>query len=158
MDHILNNIFGNGFAIGLSGLIAAALFFCMVGIRELADDRHEGLLYVVLGLFFMAAHFYLLTNLPAYQQTGVGTVENLMKVWNWLVMIFAPALIGLFLLIGLYNFVITQVKIGLTKMFFGLSLTAFLYWLGAEWAMDIRGILTVVWTLIWFDVEFETAK
>jgi hypothetical protein len=158
MDHILNNIFGHGFLVFLSGLIAAALFFVMVGIRELSDDRKDGFLFVVLGLFFLVAHFFLLMNLPEYSETSAGSIKNLLMVWNWLVTIFAPALISLFILIGIYNFVITQVKIGLTKLFFGLSLGAFLYWLGAGWAIDIRGILTVVWTLVWFDVEFETAK
>jgi hypothetical protein len=158
MDQYLNSLFGQASIYLLSGLVAAALFFIMVGIRELADNQHEGYLYVVIGLFFMGAHFYLLTNLPAYQGTPAGSIQNLMLVWNWLVTIMAPALIALFLLIGLYNFVITQVKVGLTKLFFGISLTAFLYWLGQSWAVDLKGILTIVWTMIWFDVELETAK
>lgn len=158
MDQTLNIIFSNASAYLLSGLVAASLFFVMVGIRELSDQQHDGYLYVVIGLFFLGAHFYLLMNLPAYSNITAGSMQNLRLVWNWLATIFAPALIALFLLIGLYNFVITQVKIGLTKLFFGVSLTAFLYWLGQSWAIDVKGILTLVWTLIWFDVELETAK
>ncbi len=158
MDQTLNSIFGQASAYLLSALVAASLFFVMVGIREITDHQHEGYLYIVLGLFFLGAHFYLLWNLPAYTDARAGSMQNLMLVWNWLATVFAPALIALFLLIGLYNFVITQVKIGLTKLFFGASLTAFLYWLGQSWAIDVKGILTLVWTLIWFDVELETAK
>jgi hypothetical protein len=158
MDQYLSSFFSQASLYLLSALVAAALFFIMVGLRELADNQHEGYLYIVLGMFFMGSHFYLLLNLPAYQGTDVGTVQNLALVWHWLVTIFAPALIGLFLLLGLYNFVITKVKLGLTKIFFGLSLTTFLFWLGQSWALDVKGVLTLLWTIVWFDVELETAK
>jgi hypothetical protein len=158
MDQYLSNVFSQASTYFLSGLVAAALFFIMVGIRDLSFNHHDGYLYVVLGLFFMGCHFFLLLNLPAFQGTDAGTVQNLSLVWHWLVTIFAPALIGLFLLIGLYNFVITQVKIGLTKIFFGLSLTTFLFWLGQSWAIDVKGVLTLLWTIVWFDVEMQTAK
>ena len=158
MDQYLSSLFGQASTYLLSGLVAAALFFIMAGVRELSHDHHEGYLFVVLGLFFMGAHFFLLMNLPAFQGADAGSVQNLSLVWQWLVMIFAPALIGLFILIGLYNFVITQAKIGLTKIFFGISLTTFLYWLGQSWAIDVKGVLTLLWTIVWFDVELETAK
>lgn len=158
MDQYLSQLFQHGTVFMLSGLVAAALFFIMAGLRELSYEHHDGYLYVVLGMFFMGAHFYLLTNLPAFQGTDAGTIQNLSLVWQWLVTIFAPALIGLFLLIGIYNFIITKVKIGLTKIFFGVSLTTFLYFLGQSWAIDIKGVLTLLWTIVWFDVEMETAK
>ncbi len=156
MEATLLQIYANGSLIMLSGLVAAALFFVMVGLRELRDDQMEGLLYLILGLFFFGAHFYYLMNLP--DPTPMGAQATLDRVWGWLSVIFAPALIGLFVLIGLFNFAVTQVKLGLTKLFFGVSLVAYLYLLGAGWAIDIKGILTVVWTMIWFNVELETAN
>ena len=155
MEATLTTIYANGSLILMSGLIAAALFFVMVGLRELRDEQMEGVLYLVLGAFFFGAHFYYLMNLP--DPTPMGTQATLERVWSWLAVIFAPALIGLFLGIGLYNFVITQVKLGLTKMFFGFSLVAYLYLLGGGWAVDVKGILTVVWAMIWFNVELEAA-
>ncbi|MBK7140487.1 MAG: hypothetical protein IPH75_00230 [bacterium] len=156
MESSLNQLYANGSLIMMSGLVAAALFFVMVGIRELRDESMEGILYLVLGAFFFCAHFYYLMNLP--DPTPMGGQASLDRVWGWLSLIFAPALIGLFLLIGLYNFIVTQVKLGLTKMFFGFSLVAYLYLIGGGWAIDIKGILTVVWTMIWFNVELETAN
>ncbi len=156
MEATLNQLYANGSLIMMSGLIAAALFFVMVGVRELRDERMEGVLYLVLGLFFFGAHFYYLMNLP--DPTPMGVQASLNRVWSWLSLIFAPALIGLFLLIGFYNFLVTQVKLGLTKMFFGMSLVAYLYLLGAGWAVDIKGILTVVYSMIWFNVELEAAN
>lgn len=156
MDQALHHIFADAAFIYMSGLIAAALFFVMAGIRAHNESQYEGLLYVALGLFFFGAHFYYMLNLPS--TTAIGSAANLSLVWHWLAEIFAPAIITLFLLIGLYNFLVTQVKLGLTKIFFGLSLSAFLYWVGIGWAVDVKGILTLVWTLIWFDVELETAS
>ncbi len=156
MEATLSTIYANGSLILMSGLIAAALFFVMVGLRELRDEQMEGFLYLALGVFFFGAHFYYMLNLP--DSTPMGGQESIDRVWSWLAVIFAPALIGLFLGIGLYNFVITQVKLGLTKMFFGFSLIAYLYLLGGNWAVDVKGILTVVWTIVWFNVELEAAS
>jgi len=155
MDAYLNGLFTNASTWLLSGLVAAGLFFIMVGIRELNVQHPDGLLYAMIGAFFFGCHFYLLYNLPSQSQIIAGSSENLTAVWSWLATIFAPALIGLFLLLGLYNFIITQVKVGATKIFFGLSLPTFLYWLGSTWSMDIKGILTIIWTMIWLDVELE---
>lgn len=156
MDQTLNEIFANASIIYLSVMVAAALFFVMSGLREIRESQLEGLLYLTLGLFLFCAHFFYLMNLV--ETTTLGSARNLSLVWNWLAGVFAPALIALFLLIGLYNALVTQVKLGLTKIFFGLSLSAFLYWVGLGWAIDVKGILTVIWTLIWFDVELETAS
>ncbi len=155
MEHELTRIFTLNTSLYLSGLIAAALFFGMVGIRELQVKRLDGFLYLALSLFFFVAHFLYLFNLP--DKTPIGSSENLDMFWQWLVSVFAPALIALYLVVGIYNFILAHVKLGLVKMFFGLSLICFLYLLGQNWAVDIKGILTVLWCLVWFDVEFQTA-
>ena len=155
MDLYISHLFSSASTWMLSALVAGGLFFAMVGVRELNVRHSDGLLYIMIGAFFFGSHFYLLYGLPPENQIAAGSPENLAVVWAWLTSVFAPALIALFLIIGAYNFVITQVKVGLTKLFFGLSLPAFLYWLGATWSVDIKGILTLLWTLIWFDVELE---
>lgn len=155
MENIVSTTVASAPLLYLSATIAAALFFLMTGLRELNRTRREALLYVSLGVLFFAGHFYYLTGLPA--TTEFGSTSNLGLVWQWLTYIFAPALIALYLLIGLYNFAVTQVKLGLVKIFFGLSLSAFLYWLGQDWAVDVKGILTLIWTIIWFDIHLETA-
>ena len=155
MDQYISHLFSSGSTWMLSALVAGGLFFVMVGVRELNVKRSDGLLYVMIGAFFFGSHFFLLYGLPDQNQITAGSSENLIFVWTWLTSVFAPALIALFLLLGAYNFMVTRVKVGLTRIFFGLSLPAFLYWLGATWSVDIKGILTLLWTLIWFDVELE---
>ncbi|PWB72358.1 hypothetical protein C3F09_06675 [candidate division GN15 bacterium] len=155
MDLYISQLFSSMSTWMLSALVAGGLFFVMVGVRELNVNHSDGLLYVTIGAFFFGSHFYLLNGMLDQNQITAGSSENLVFVWNWLTSVFAPALIALFLLLGAYHFVITRVKVGLTRIFFGLSLPAFLYWLGATWSIDIKGILTLLWTLIWFDVELE---
>jgi len=155
MDQYISHLFSSGSTWMLSALVAGGLFFVMVGVRELNVKQSEGLLYVTIGAFFFGSHFFLLYGLPDPNQITAGSSENLLMVWTWLTSVFAPALIALFLLLGAYHFMVTRVKVGLTRIFFGLSLPAFLYWLGATWSVDIKGILTLLWTLIWFDVELE---
>lgn len=155
MDIYISHLF-NSFSVWiLSALIAGGLFFVMVGVRELNVKHSDGLLYIMIGAFFFGSHFFLLSGLTDQNMITAGSSENLLIVWTWLTSVFAPALIALFLIIGVYNFLLTRVKAGLTNVFFGLSLPAFLYWAGATWSVDIKGILTLVWTLIWFDVELE---
>jgi hypothetical protein len=155
MEHELILIFTRTSAIYLSGLMAAALFFAMAGIREIKLEKLDGLLYAALAAFFLAAHFYYLLNLP--DKTPLGSSENLAIFWQWIVAVLAPALIALYLVIGLVNFALAHVRTGLVKMFFGLTLVCFLYVLGQSWALDIKGIVTAVWCLVWFDVELEAA-
>jgi hypothetical protein len=155
MEHELTLIFTRTAAIYLSALIAAALFFAMVGIREVRQEKLDGILYVAIAIFFLLAHFYCLLNLP--DKTPLGSPQNLAIFWQWMVGVLAPALITLYLVIGLFNFARAHVRTGLVKMFFGLTLVCFLYMLGQSWGVDIKGIVTVVWCMLWFNVELETA-
>ena len=155
MENELTTIFAQTQAIYLSALIAGALFFGMVGLRELRDDSMEGFLYLVLSVFFLCTHFFYLSNLP--DNTQLGSEQNLTIFWSWLTQILAPALIILFVGIGIFNLTLLDFKRGAVKVFFGFSLALFLYLLGASWAADLKAILTVVWSLVWFDVEMETA-
>lgn len=155
MENELSQIFAHAQAIYLSALMAGALFFGMVGLREIRGERMEGFLYLVLSIFFFCTHFFYLMNLPV--QAQIGSSENLDLVWNWLARILAPSVIILFVGIGTFNLAILNVRQGAIKMFFGITLALFLYILGANWAVDVKAVLTVVWSLVWFDVELETA-
>ncbi len=155
MESELLTIFERGATFYLSGMIAAALFFGMAAIRDLRLEKMEGILFLALSVFFMAAHFFYLYNIP--DSTPVGSIRNLTIFWDWLSNVMAPALITLFLVLGLFSFARTNPQTGMVKLFFGLTLLFFLYRLGATWPLDVKGILTAVWCLIWFDVELETA-
>jgi hypothetical protein len=46
---------------------------------------------------------------------------------------------------------------GLVKLFFGLTLLCYLYILGANWPLDIRAVLTLVWLGFFFKTEMAIA-
>ena len=156
MEQILQKTLDTGSFAYLTGLVAASLFFAMAGIREIKKNCLEGLLYLALAVFFACAHAFLLFNAAA--GSTIGQVESRLNLWYWLVLLLAPTLIGLFVMLGLFNFVTARIKDGLTKIFFGLALLYYLYLVGFYWPMDVKGILTLIWCGLWFNVELQTAS
>jgi hypothetical protein len=138
----------------LFGSIAGALFFAMAGIRELVSRELQGIYYCVLAMFFTVIHFLYLANLPADLPTSA--LINL-SLWSWINLLVAPALIGLFILYGIFRLLSSSIRPGLVKLFFGLTLLCYLYMLGPHWPADVKGILTIVWSGAWFEVGLRTA-
>ena len=155
MDYSLTLIFCSGSYLLLTSFLAASLFFLMVGYRELKEGHLEGLLLVAFAVFFAAAHAYYLLNIPTGSPFAMSAGE--LNLWSWLTVLFAPALIALFVLVGLVNFLTNHPRLGLVKLFFGLTLLCFLYMLGPDWPQDVRGIVAGMYFLSWYNVEFAVA-
>jgi len=153
MDTGIIDIFAETSLFQLSGLIGLALFFALVGIREIRDERPEGSLFLVIAIFLTIAHAVLLNNLLS----TTGTLGSL-NSWSWLVSLLAPALIVLFLARGLFNFARYENSDGLVKLFFGLTLFCFVFMLGSNWPLDVRAILTLIWVVVLFKVELAIAN
>lgn len=156
MDKLLLSLHGNLTYYLLCGLIAAGLFFLMVAIRELKEICLEGLLYLTTSFFFIAAHFLYLFNLP--HSGELGNFLARLDFWVWVVLIFSPALIIMFIVFGLVSFALENYRGGMTKIFFGLTLLCFIFMLGTSWPFDLKACITIFFTYIWFNVEFETAR
>ena len=152
---MLENIFANTSTLLATGLIAAVLFFAMVGIRELKDNQMQGFLFIVLSLFFACIHLFYLLNVPP-DSFMAKPFANL-GFWGWLAVLFSTALIGLYLVIGLLNFIMSHFRAATLKIFFGLTLICYLYIVGSNWPVDVKGILTVIWGWFWFEIEIKTA-
>ncbi len=140
----------------LTGLLAAALFFLMVAIRDLRSDRYEGFMYFPLAMFFGAAHGFYLWYFPIDSTASMFFAD--LNVWTWLAYALAPALFILFIVLGLFSLVRINVAAAMVKIFFGLTLVCYLFMLGTDWAPDVKGIITFIYCLTWFHVEFETAS
>ncbi|KAA3634506.1 MAG: hypothetical protein DWP97_06905 [Calditrichaeota bacterium] len=134
--------------------LSASLFFFMAGIRELKQRCMEGFLYLAIALFFVAAHFVYLFQLPLESVTAYYL--HAVNFWSWIVILLAPSMIILFILFGLFAICIDQIRNGLVKIFFGMTLLCYLYMLGPEWSADIKGIIAFLYSLIWFELEIRT--
>ena len=140
----------------LVGLLAAALFSMMVAIRDLRNDRYEGLMYLPLSLFFGTAHGFYLWNLPIDSTLSILMAD--LNVWTWTGYILAPSMIALFLIMGTFCLLRSNITVAMVKIFFGLTLLCFLFMLGMDWSADVKGIITFLYCLGWFHLEFEIAS
>ncbi len=140
----------------LTGLLATALFFLMVAIRQLMDDCYDGFMYLPLAMFFGAAHGFYLWQLPI--DTTISILLADLNVWTWAAYVLAPTLVLLFVILGLFNLVRINVTAAMVKIFFGLTLVCYLFMLGTNWPADVKAIITVIYCLTWFHLEFETAQ
>ncbi len=148
MEQELIKIFTDVTLLQLMALLAGSLFFAAVDFRVYQEDQFESVLYMALSVFFLIAHiFYLFSIPPDYLHL------NLQNPWYWFVSLLAPALIFLLLSFALFGFVTTHVWEGGIKLFFGLTLFCYLFMLGSHWPIDIRGILTIVYSGIWIRLE-----
>ena len=118
------DMFTTGTILQISGLLGLGVFFVVLGVREIREDRPEGFLYLTVALFLTIAHAVLLDNLVS-ANSSLAAVDNL-TVWLWLVALFAPALVGIFLLRALFNFAVSQGRDGLVKLFFGMTLICYI--------------------------------
>ena len=156
MDQVIQQTFADISFYQLAGLLTAALFFWVLGVKALRDEQIEGLLLIVIGIFFAVAHFFALAFVPS--ENSYATILGNLDIWKWLTMLLAPSLITLFIALGLWSMVRSQARLGLVKVFFGLTLVCYLYLIGSHWPVDVRGILTSFWGLAWFNLELATTQ
>ena len=140
----------------LTSLLAAAVFFAMAGYRELKQENLQGLIFSALAVFFGCAHIFCLYNVPA--ECIFATIVGNLDMWKWLTVVLAPTLIALYLVLGIVSFFRNRVRVAMVKFYFGLTLLCYIFMLGYAWPWDVRGIIAIVWTLIWFNVELFTAQ
>nr|MBN2276477.1 hypothetical protein [candidate division Zixibacteria bacterium] len=154
MDILLGNFFSFNSFLYLTGLIAAAFFFAMVGIRELKSDRHEGLVYVALAIFFIAAHVIMLFS--NFSSKTISDFNLMPGAWEWLILLLGPALVTLYILFGLFSFVKLHVGEAILKIGLGVSLIGILYFAGLEWPQEVRAMLVIIFGITWFGIELRT--
>lgn len=152
----MQTILANGSVFQLASMVGLALFFFMVGLRDIQGDRPEGYLYLSISLFFFLAHCLYLTNLPESEFTWQQIPG--ISLWSWLVLLVAPALIALFVLRSMFSFIILHGHIGMVKLFFGLTLFCYLYMVGADWPIDVRAVLTIIWLSFFFKMELGVVE
>lgn len=156
MDILTNSPFGLKVLIYLSGLIAAALFFSMAGVRELKTRRFEGFLYLTLALFFLCAHVIFITSSGA-ESSLLGYINNI-SLCGWVIILFAPALIALYLLLGLFNFMRLKFFEGFIKIFVGIAIFVMLYTLGHDWPELVKVILVMIGSAVWYNFELSAVE
>jgi len=154
MGSILGNVFSASSFVYLCGLIAASLFFVMVGIRELRMDRYEGLMYIGLAVFFIFAHgVFLMAN----SGSSLNRYWEQINIFEWVALLLGPALILLYLSLGLLSLIKFHLAEALLKIVLGGALIGILYTFGFGWPEAIKALLVIVFGCFWFTIEMNTA-
>ena len=134
-------------------LLIAALFFMTLGIRKLRKKHYEGFLYLLVTLFLVMVHIFYLISIPLDNELSYLTAQ--MNLWYWSVLMLAPSLIFLFIFFSFMNFVMNRYNIGAFNLFFGLSLLCFLFILGSDWPLVLKGVITFGFTFLYFKTEIR---
>jgi len=153
MELTFDRIYFNLSNLFLPGFIAISLSFALVGIKELKSRGFDGLVYIVISLFFIAAHFYFLFDHALRLPIGSGFIN--IDTYLWLELFMAPVTITVFILQGLFGFIKTNFGNGMIKIFFGLTLFCYMYMLGAGWPIEIKCSMTLFWLVILFSLEIK---
>ncbi|SYZ73428.1 membrane hypothetical protein [Candidatus Zixiibacteriota bacterium] len=151
--NLINIIFSNITFFQISALLGGALFFFMVGIRELKNENLQGLLFLVIGVFFVSAHGFLLWDLT---QGHSGIYQ--MNLWFWLIKFLAPTLIILSLAFGVFHLLAARFKVAFVKIMYGLALIGMLFMVGPAWPVYLQGLMVLIWCGLWFEAELKTAR
>lgn len=155
MEAEIITIVSKGSVLASCAALAVAVLFSLVTLREMSAGHHEFIFYAALTVFFGAVHGVLMAN-SSWCET-LGSASNLEVFWNWLAAYLAPSVIGLFCAFGVFWLLTTHVRAGLTKLFFGLTLVCYLYMLGPSWPLDVKGILTLIYSGAWYQVGLRTS-
>lgn len=143
MDQAFFGILSAGSQLQVIALLCGAFLFLIIGINELRTGQPNGLLGLAVGGFFLAAHLFVITNLP---EVGAWLFsQDQFQFQDWLVRVCGPAIIGAFGLRGLRHLFVSDVRGGLYALFFGGSLYSYLFLLGGSWSLEVRAFLAIVW-------------
>jgi len=156
MDIIFGNVFDLGAFLYLTGLLAAGLFFARQAITDIRAGRFDGIAYAALALFFIAVHVvFLFIGKPADTLFNFASRLNMV---SWLVLLFAPALVAIYILFGFYRFIAKNLHDGFALLFFGVTLPLFLYLIGPGWPVGMKAFLTVFYSGVWLVIEIRAAQ
>ncbi|MEE8577455.1 MAG: hypothetical protein V3T31_09385 [candidate division Zixibacteria bacterium] len=146
--------FGQTAGLILHCLLAGAVFFAMAGLRELNSRDLQGMIYLAMAAFFGIFHLIYLNSLSGATLSFFGLTTP--TVWSWINSFLAPVLIVLFLTTGLIHLAVSS-RAGLFKLFFGMTLFCYLYMIGPNWPIDVRGMFALVYSGIFFDLSMKSA-
>jgi len=132
-------------------LAVLGMFMAVGALRAFRTNLTAAFIYATLSLFCWTLHFVWLVNAP--DESILFYLVD-MSAARWLVFIFAPALVILFLTSGAYWYAKEGMVEALPRLFFGLTLLLLLYMLGVDWPLEFRGLLSFFWAAFLLATEF----
>ena len=138
-------------AVAVMGISTALAMFRKL---KMKDNKPEALIFFTLSSFFWALHLIWINFAPPESilfNMSVG-------FWHWLVFLFSPALIIVFLIHAAYWYAKTGGWPALVRVFCGVTLACILYMLGESWSTSLKGTVAMLWTFFLWRIEFPSNR
>jgi hypothetical protein len=132
-------------AVGALGISTALGFF-----RNLKKKKTESFLFFTLSAFLWVLHLIWIFYAPPESIL----FHNVPDFWQWLVYMFSPALVTVFLVHAAYWYAKTGGWPALVRIFCGVTLAWILYMLGQDWSISFKAVISIVWIFFLWKVEF----
>lgn len=156
MDTVIGHILNSGGHFYLAGLLAASFFFGMLGLRFLKQELFEGLIFIAVAFFFFIANIIMvLTDANGMELTLTGLLNTTLY---WIVFIMGPAVIILYVVIGLFNLLKFEISESLCKIFMGVFLIMILFTIGSNWPELLKAGFVITFLFFWFSFELKDSK
>lgn len=153
VDLQLFDIFLGSIPLHLVILLSGSLFFLTIAIRDLKNGIMQGVLSLAFAFFLGAGHLMYLLNLPEESGYGISTVNFL----DWSVDYLVPTMIILLSSRGLWNLIISSNPNGLIRIFWGVTLAGYLYFIGEGWPLDLKVSITAFYFVVFLIMETDPA-
>ncbi|MGH8014655.1 MAG: hypothetical protein ACREBV_00505 [Candidatus Zixiibacteriota bacterium] len=150
MEHNIDYWLGDTMVLVLIAVAVVGISTSLACLRNLKKSNFDALIYFTLSTFFWALHMIWINYAPPESILFNTTLS----LWQWLVYLFSPALIVVFLLHAAYWYAKTGGWPALVRVFCAVTLGCLLYMIGQNWTMEIKGFLALLWVFFLWRVEF----
>ena len=142
---------GDTMVIVLITLATLGLMAAIASLKSFKKNSVESIIYFTLSAFFWTLHLIWIIYAPP---ESILFCCVSIDIWYWLVYLFSPALAIVFIIYSMYWFAKSGGWPALLRIFFGVTLPCFLYMVGQDWSIVIKGMLSVTWFYFLLRVEF----
>lgn len=149
----INYWLGDAMVILLVAVAAMGILLAVSCLKKLKKNSGEAFIYFTLSVFLWTLHWIW----AVYPPPSSILFHAPLDFWEWLVYLFAPALVLVFLIHAAYWYAISGGWPALIRIFLGLSLACLLYMLGQNWPIYIKGALPILWVYFLWRLEFSVS-
>ncbi len=132
-------------AVAAMGIMATVTFF-----KKFKKNSGEAMVYFTLSAFLWALHCIWISYAPPESIL----FHSSLGFWQWLVYLFSPAIVIVFLAHAAYWYARSGGWPALIRIFLGLTLACLLYMLGQDWPIHVKGALSLLWVIFMWRLEF----
>lgn len=136
-------------------LIVVAAMGIMTGIsffKRFKKNSLEAMIYFTLSTFLWTLHWIWISFAPPESIL----FNHSIGFWQWLVYLFSPALVIVFLVYSMYWYAKSGGWPATVRIFFAVTLAFLIFMVGQGWSEPLKGSLSLIWVFFLWRVEFPS--